>query len=170
MEDENDEDICNNDQEDAPLLKGQLNALVTVSVAEYRTTAWNSVYKYRKCKHCNVVTPPRTYHCKATDKCVMRFDHYCMWISTSIGLLNYKFYWQMILYQMLAMMTLSLHVYRLDGLTLLSGLSGIYFIEQLILFSVFTYRALKNITTQEKDKLVGQYNIYCDKTVCENWR
>ena len=34
--------------------------------------------------------PPRTHHDSVTGRCVLKFDHYCVWIINCVGLLNYK--------------------------------------------------------------------------------
>ncbi|KAL7255598.1 hypothetical protein ACSBR1_009688 [Camellia fascicularis] len=37
------------------------------------------------CTYCNIVQPPRTKHCHDCDKCVIEFDHHCVWLGTCIG-------------------------------------------------------------------------------------
>ncbi|XP_019182630.1 PREDICTED: protein S-acyltransferase 10-like isoform X3 [Ipomoea nil] len=46
------------------------------------------------CTHCNALQPPRTKHCQDCDKCVLQFDHHCVWLGTCIGQGNHcKFWW-----------------------------------------------------------------------------
>ncbi len=44
----------------------------------------------RWCKTCNRWKPPRSHHCSMMGKCVLKMDHYCVWMGNTIGLLNYK--------------------------------------------------------------------------------
>ncbi|KAF3440375.1 hypothetical protein FNV43_RR18659 [Rhamnella rubrinervis] len=46
------------------------------------------------CAYCNVEQPPRAKHCHDCDKCVLQFDHHCVWLGTCIGQGNHcKFWW-----------------------------------------------------------------------------
>ncbi|CAA6673539.1 unnamed protein product [Spirodela intermedia] len=33
------------------------------------------------CAHCNIVQPPRSKHCHDCNKCVLQFDHHCLWLE-----------------------------------------------------------------------------------------
>ncbi|XP_059292975.1 protein S-acyltransferase 10 isoform X2 [Lycium ferocissimum] len=46
------------------------------------------------CSYCDVVQPPRAKHCHDCDKCVLQFDHHCVWLGTCIGQGNHcRFWW-----------------------------------------------------------------------------
>ncbi|OVA16027.1 zinc finger protein [Macleaya cordata] len=46
------------------------------------------------CTYCSVVQPPRAKHCHDCDKCVLQFDHHCVWLGTCIGQGNHcRFWW-----------------------------------------------------------------------------
>ncbi|KAJ7953197.1 S-acyltransferase [Quillaja saponaria] len=46
------------------------------------------------CTYCNVEQPPRAKHCHDCDKCVLQFDHHCVWLGTCIGQGNHcRFWW-----------------------------------------------------------------------------
>ena len=44
----------------------------------------------RWCKKCNAWKPPRSHHCSMSRRCVLKMDHFCVWVSNTVGLLNYK--------------------------------------------------------------------------------
>ncbi|GMI86321.1 PROTEIN S-ACYL TRANSFERASE 10 [Hibiscus trionum] len=46
------------------------------------------------CSYCNAEQPPRAKHCHDCDKCVLQFDHHCVWLGTCVGRDNHcKFWW-----------------------------------------------------------------------------
>ncbi|KAL1199756.1 Protein S-acyltransferase 10 [Cardamine amara subsp. amara] len=46
------------------------------------------------CGYCHVEQPPRAKHCHDCDRCVLQFDHHCVWLGTCIGQKNHcKFWW-----------------------------------------------------------------------------
>ncbi|KAG4212592.1 hypothetical protein ERO13_A02G175700v2 [Gossypium hirsutum] len=46
------------------------------------------------CSYCNVEQPPRAKHCHDCDKCVLQFDHHCVWLGSCVGQDNHcKFWW-----------------------------------------------------------------------------
>jgi hypothetical protein len=44
----------------------------------------------RWCKKCSAWKPPRSHHDSMTRRCVLKMDHYCVWVGNTVGLLNYK--------------------------------------------------------------------------------
>lgn len=87
------------------------NLVVTVegsqlgrSLLESNSTTWTklvmdmyppgSSVRNWTCTYCNVVQPPRAKHCHDCDKCVLQFDHHCVWLGTCIGQGNHcRFWW-----------------------------------------------------------------------------
>ncbi|KAH7566203.1 hypothetical protein JRO89_XS08G0114800 [Xanthoceras sorbifolium] len=45
------------------------------------------------CTYCNVEQPPRAKHCHDCDRCVLQFDHHCVWLGTCVGLGNHSRFW-----------------------------------------------------------------------------
>ncbi|KMZ76324.1 Protein S-acyltransferase 10 [Zostera marina] len=46
------------------------------------------------CDHCKYAQPPRAKHCHDCGKCVLKFDHHCVWLGTCIGQKNHcRFWW-----------------------------------------------------------------------------
>lgn len=125
----------------------------------------------RRCNECEQAKPPRAYHSRVADRCVLRFDHVCVFANNCIGAGNHKFFllWQ--IYQFLAsvfMMKISSEVIRTQvmqtsatdvedillmlpaGVTLLgslitTGLPGVYLPGHLS-------RAMRNISNVEQLK------------------
>lgn len=46
--------------------------------------------EYRYCDRCKVWQPPDGVHCPECNVCVEGYDHYCVWMGTTIGKKNYK--------------------------------------------------------------------------------
>mmetsp|Transcript_7371 Transcript_7371/g.19703 ORF Transcript_7371/g.19703 Transcript_7371/m.19703 type:complete len:324 (-) Transcript_7371:336-1307(-) len=62
----------------------------------------------RYCKRCQAWKPERAHHCSVLGRCVLRMDHYCIWLVNCVGLMNYKFFLLFMLYTCLACITATL--------------------------------------------------------------
>lgn len=41
------------------------------------------------CSTCLIRKPARSKHCPVTNRCIIKFDHYCVWIHNSVGIRNH---------------------------------------------------------------------------------
>jgi hypothetical protein len=54
--------------------------------------ASNPNNKLSFCDTCNIVRPPRAFHCSYCDFCIEIHDHHCPWMGTCIGLRNLRYF------------------------------------------------------------------------------
>ncbi|CAD7705458.1 unnamed protein product [Ostreobium quekettii] len=52
----------------------------------------------RYCRKCHNWKPERAHHCSVSGRCILKMDHYCIWVVNCVGLLNYKFFLLFIAY------------------------------------------------------------------------
>jgi DHHC palmitoyltransferase len=42
------------------------------------------------CDKCDSIRPPRCHHCRICNKCVLQFDHHCVWLNNCVGYNNVR--------------------------------------------------------------------------------
>ena len=94
------------------LLFASLYRVLVTDPGEVPTEAWgeyadqsaNVVSERKKngarrfCRHSRVYKPDRAHYCRTTDRTILRYDHYCVFVDSSIGHGNHKHFILFLLY------------------------------------------------------------------------
>lgn len=71
------------------------------------------------CSHCQQLKPERAFHLSQTNRCVPRFDHYCLWIGSVVGRDNlvpfYKFLQFSALYSAICIVYVAITIRHAQG-------------------------------------------------------
>ncbi|PKI56002.1 hypothetical protein CRG98_023589 [Punica granatum] len=151
---------------------GSLNLTVDSSQsARSGSTSWSKVVmelyppgtqiRTFTCGYCSIEQPPRAKHCHDCDKCVLQFDHHCVWLGTCIGQRNHcRFWWYLCEETALGLWTVILYCSYLKTsiarawwrdvimiLLLITLIIALIFLLLLLLFH--SYLILTNQTTYE---------------------
>jgi hypothetical protein len=69
-----------------------VTARLAAAAATERETQSDAVW----CSICRISVRADSKHCRACDKCVLRFDHHCKWLNTCIGAANYGVFFSLL--------------------------------------------------------------------------
>ncbi|XP_039486661.2 probable palmitoyltransferase ZDHHC24 [Drosophila santomea] len=66
------------------------------------------------CDHCQMLVPPRSWHCKLCKCCILRRDHHCIFTATCIGHNNYRYFFWFTMYMLIgSFLSLATHIHLL---------------------------------------------------------
>eukprot|EP00826_Nyctotherus_ovalis_P036129 TRINITY_DN3184_c0_g1_i4.p2 TRINITY_DN3184_c0_g1~~TRINITY_DN3184_c0_g1_i4.p2 ORF type:complete len:183 (-),score=35.39 TRINITY_DN3184_c0_g1_i4:176-724(-) len=60
--------------------------------------------KLKICSTCVFAKPPRTHHCRVCNRCILKMDHHCPWISNCVGFRNYKYFLMLLIYSAISLL------------------------------------------------------------------
>lgn len=69
---------------------------------------WADPFNSYTCSECNIPVSESTKHCNACGKCIIGFDHHCIWLNHCIGLKNHSLFIIFLIFLNLAVLSLSL--------------------------------------------------------------
>ncbi|CAN6641617.1 hypothetical protein TRVA0_018S02586 [Trichomonascus vanleenenianus] len=109
------------------------------------------------CSSCQKIKPDRAHHSSQLERCVPKMDHYCAWLSSTIGRANHKLFLQFLFYayMVLGYIIITLPIFAHSHRTITGQIVALYAVTGVwfILLSAFLFvtlrLVLRNLTTIE---------------------
>ncbi len=197
LESENNENESENESNSPPLFNFEqmienkiffdANKNVIDSLSQLRINEEDFFYflkdNYKFCFQCRKFRPSRSYHCKECNKCILKMDHHCEWLHTCVGLQNYKYFFNMILYGSCLFLTMLITYFNYARETIFNQSINIFysyfiiliFLIMLVIFIrllgllllhttlILTGRTAREFFKNEKGAQLRRYDMgYCE--------
>ena len=134
---------------------------------------YQTFYRFRWCKECQEIKPPRAHHCSLCGSCVFRMDHHCPWVGNCIGLFNHKFFWLFLFYVEIGLILMASILFSSGvGRNIYNGtMCGAFALAGgvSILLLLHTFFILNNWSTIEYAALT-KHNIFKSHSYVDSWR
>ncbi|XP_015175722.1 PREDICTED: probable palmitoyltransferase ZDHHC24 [Polistes dominula] len=62
----------------------------------------NSKDGWRLCTTCEILAPPRSWHCSTCKTCILKRDHHCIFTGCCVGYFNHRYFIMFLLYLFIA--------------------------------------------------------------------
>lgn len=112
------------------------------------------------CSECQSLMAPRSFHLKRVKRCVLKYDHFCLWVGVDIGSSNYNFFLKLVWIYGLLFLTILIYLLRYTksnydrgskdinhNFIVLYVLCGLFNLFIWLLFMVHVYYISCNMTT-----------------------
>ena len=143
-----------------PIQGCRIDEAANRAIPEFTVAA---VYRFKYCKKCKEVKPPRTHHCSVCGKCVFRMDHHCPWVGNCVGLLNHKKFLLFLIYSFIGLQCVGWGTRLTGGQKRYQNLMYGGFFMSLsvgILMFFHLFLVLSNWTTLEMASFMAEINIF----------
>ena len=117
------------------------------------------LFKLSYCDACNLLRPPRSFHCHQCNCCIELHDHHCPWVGTCIGRRNTSYFAAFLTF-------VSLHATLLTFLVIISPTLHFSNIPiksnaEFLSICIFGYAGMMSI-------LLGAFSIYVNGLILRN--
>jgi len=65
----------------------------------------------RFCRKCRCYKPDRSHHCSICNKCILKMDHHCPWVSNCVGFSNHKYFFLFLVWTEVMCLTIAIFMF-----------------------------------------------------------
>ena len=134
-----------------------------------------------RCTDCNLVRPSHAKHCRHCEKCIVQFDHHCVWLDSCIGAGNHLSFLLLLMFVVFhGLYFISTHIFFGNVVVSLNSAAVMHVVlcttavfillliqlYQIIFLGVTTYERIKSVRYTEskvKERIHKQIMTSCPK-------